>query len=140
MSLVNFRKVNPDKTHFYTIQESTMSNGEKLVLEGRIASTRHNKPFDNARREILAQHQNADEAEQIVLFVNEVHPHHVFVGWNLVDENGQPVPYSPEKCKEVLDIDYYTCIDIFTAFNSPANFRELSADSGAELGNASSTG
>ena len=135
-------KVSRDAVSELEIKEVTLYNDEPLVLTGKIATMDDNRPLDHALTLKFGKQGSRKRTGDKVIMetVRELYPFHVFTGWNVVDEAGNPIPYDAEKCKAQImsEVSRYTVFDIAQHFTNPDNFREaVTKADGVEAGNAS---
>ena len=135
----SIRKVNNDITQQFEVQRVILHNDEPLILEGKIASVDHNKALANAHDALFGKQRKQRDEDRLVKVVSQLYPVHVFTGWNVVDEKGKKVKYSPKQCGEILsDLDPNDIADIVFFFTEPSNFDEVvTKQDGEVLGNES---
>lgn len=138
-------KVNRDNTSDLEIPEIVLHNDENLVLTGRIAAVDDNPALQAANIARFGKDQpgrrtkRKEEEKRLEVMIREHYPEHVFTGWNIVDEQGNPVPYSVAECKKLMEeLSPYACSDILVHFTEPSNFHDvLTKADGEDLGNES---
>ena len=135
-------KVNPSHLTKYEVPQVILHNDEPLVLEGKISTLDDNLALASAVRAKFGKKpaRNGKESDDRMLHIaREFYPHHVFTGWNVVNEGGTPVKFDPEQCSKILrDLDAHAVVSLVMHFTDVNVFREkLTRADGVEVGNAS---
>ena len=135
-------KINSSLVTSYEVPQVILHNDQPLVLSGKIATIDDNPALASAVRAKFgkrAARTDKDGDDRMLHIARELYPHHVFTGWNVVNEGGTPVKFDPEQCSKILrDLDGHAVVSLVMHFTDVNVFREsLTKTDGAEVGNAS---